>query len=146
MPCSTTTLYHLQRSLQLSPSATALLNIGDLSYADDVQTTGAYAQVNGVWQYNGNEGFTSRSYQPVWDAWLRFIQPLIATVSFTANPMRVAAACLTACLHIDMSCEWRDHWRMPSVCEHLLKSEGHNQVVNGFAGPPSADTRVKLSP
>ena len=31
--CSTTTLYHLQRSLQLSPSATALLNIGDLSYA-----------------------------------------------------------------------------------------------------------------
>ena len=31
--CSTTTLYHLQDSLKLSPSATALLNIGDLSYA-----------------------------------------------------------------------------------------------------------------
>ena len=33
LPCSTTTLYHLQDSLKLSPSATALLNIGDLSYA-----------------------------------------------------------------------------------------------------------------
>lgn len=81
VPCSTTTLYHLQRSLQLSPSATALLNTGDLSYADDAQTTGAYAQLNGVWQYNGNEGFTSRSYQPIWDAWARLIQPLVAYVS-----------------------------------------------------------------
>ena len=32
---STTTLYHLQQSLALSPSPTALLNIGDLSYAGE---------------------------------------------------------------------------------------------------------------
>ena len=31
--CSTTTLYHLLDSLALSPTGTALLNIGDLSYA-----------------------------------------------------------------------------------------------------------------
>ncbi|KAK9917889.1 hypothetical protein WJX75_009307 [Coccomyxa subellipsoidea] len=83
---STTTLYHLQRSLELSPSATALLNIGDLSYADDRDTNGKYFQTaDGVWIYNGNEGFTSKSFQPVWDAWLRFIQPLVATVPMLAT-------------------------------------------------------------
>ena len=34
--CSTTTLYHLQDSLRLSPTGTALLNFGDLSYAGEL--------------------------------------------------------------------------------------------------------------
>ena len=33
--CSTTTLYHLLDSLRESPTGTALLNFGDLSYAGE---------------------------------------------------------------------------------------------------------------
>ncbi|CAL5230081.1 g13538 [Coccomyxa viridis] len=82
---STTTLYHLLDSLRESPSGTALLNFGDLSYADDQSPDGTYGQTgvyptSAVWQYTGNEGTTSKTFQPVWDAWLRLIQPLIAQV------------------------------------------------------------------
>ena len=34
--CSTTTLYHLLDSLRESPTGTALLNFGDLSYAGEL--------------------------------------------------------------------------------------------------------------
>lgn len=58
----------------------------DTSAADDRDTNGKYFQTaDGVWIYNGNEGFTSKSFQPVWDAWLRFIQPLVATVPMLAT-------------------------------------------------------------
>ena len=36
--CSTTTLYHLLDSLRESPTGTALLNFGDLSYAGELAT------------------------------------------------------------------------------------------------------------
>lgn len=55
-------------------------------HSDDQDTNGKYLQsADGVWQYNGNEGFTSKSFQPVWDAWMRFIQPLVANVPMLAT-------------------------------------------------------------
>ena len=49
--CSTTTLYHLLDSLRESPSGTALLNFGDLSYAGKLAALTAgrhFLRVHGI--------------------------------------------------------------------------------------------------
>ncbi|KAK9830602.1 hypothetical protein WJX81_003718 [Elliptochloris bilobata] len=80
---SSTTMQHVQASATSLPGnskSTYLLNIGDMSYADTINPDGTYptlpANSTGPGTYyifTAGEGLNSATYQPLWDAWLRFL-------------------------------------------------------------------------
>ena len=51
-------------------------------YADTWYTNGTVLVPN-----TGLEGYISGTYQPVWDSWQRFIQPLVSNVSCLADSL-----------------------------------------------------------
>ena len=55
------------------------LALQDYCYADNWGANGTQTTTN-VSSADGFEGTGSDSYQPVWDAWMRFLQPLVSEV------------------------------------------------------------------
>ncbi|CAL5218603.1 g300 [Coccomyxa viridis] len=73
---SSTTLDHAVKSALQSTSPPCILYIADFCYADTWFPNGTVSSPNTAVEGNPNAG----SYQPVWDAWQRFVQPLVGQV------------------------------------------------------------------
>ena len=60
--------------------------------ADNVNANGTFGQLAGLpgqvpyYIFTAGEGVSSNTYQPVWDAWLRFLQPLLTQIPHLATP------------------------------------------------------------
>ncbi|CAK0736397.1 hypothetical protein CVIRNUC_000740 [Coccomyxa viridis] len=73
---SSSTLDHILKSAQQATSPPCVLYIADFSYADTWYPNGSVSAPNTAAEGSPNAG----SYQPVWDAWQRFVQPLVGQV------------------------------------------------------------------
>ncbi|KAK9826440.1 hypothetical protein WJX81_005915 [Elliptochloris bilobata] len=71
---SSSTLDHVLASAKNATSPVSVLFIGDYSYADTWYANGTESNPNTAVEGNPNAG----SWQPVWDAWQRFIEPLVS--------------------------------------------------------------------
>jgi hypothetical protein len=73
---SSSTLTHALATANASAGHSPVIYyVGDFVYADTWYANGS--ETNPV---SGNEGIKSASWQPVWDAWQRFVQPLVSNV------------------------------------------------------------------
>ncbi|CAK0783284.1 hypothetical protein CVIRNUC_006483 [Coccomyxa viridis] len=73
---SSTTLDHILNSAQQATSPPAVLYIADFSYADTWFPNGTVTNPNTAYEGSPNGG----TWQPVWDSWQRFVQPLVGKV------------------------------------------------------------------
>ncbi|KAK9915866.1 hypothetical protein WJX75_005427 [Coccomyxa subellipsoidea] len=78
---SSTTLDHIVQSALNSTSPPLVLYAADYSYADTWYPNGSVSSPNTAVEGSPNAG----TYQPVWDAWQRFIQPLVGQVPFVGS-------------------------------------------------------------
>ncbi|BDA44108.1 Purple acid phosphatase 15 [Coccomyxa sp. Obi] len=78
---SSTTLDHIVASALNSTNPPLVLYAADYSYADTWFPNGTVSIPNTAVEGNPNAG----TYQPVWDAWQRFIQPLVGQVPFIGS-------------------------------------------------------------
>ena len=65
--------------MQKAPATANDCGVQDFCYADGWLANGTESG-NLTASATGYEGKTSDTYQPVWDAWQRFIQPLVSEV------------------------------------------------------------------
>jgi len=73
---STVTRDHvLQSAYSASPGAVVVHYIADFSYADTWSSNGTVSLPT-----SGFEGIKSSTWQPVWDSWMRMIEPLVSHV------------------------------------------------------------------
>ncbi|KAK9854186.1 hypothetical protein WJX84_001590 [Apatococcus fuscideae] len=72
---SSSTLDHVLQSVASSPSPPYINYIADFVYADCWYVNGTVSIPT-----QGFEGALSSTWQPVWDSWQRFIQPLVSNV------------------------------------------------------------------
>jgi hypothetical protein len=78
---SSATLQHILYSNAQSSSPAVVFYIGDFCYADTWYPNGTKTNVAGnvaPHTASGEEGAGSSTYQPVWDEWLRLIEPLLS--------------------------------------------------------------------
>lgn len=130
---SSVTLQHILLSAANTTTAPAVLYIADFCYADTWYTNGTVLVPN-----TGLEGAISGTYQPVWDSWQRFIQPLVSNV-----PM---LAC-TGNHEIEAQSDGSDsmfksvqaRWKMPSNASNSPSYFFHSQAI----GPAHV---INLSP
>lgn len=73
---STTTLTHILTSVANVSGKAVVQYIGDFCYADTWFPNGTVTSPNTAYEGVPNSG----TWQPVWDAWQRFIQPLVSQV------------------------------------------------------------------
>ncbi|KAL3151843.1 hypothetical protein ABBQ38_012808 [Trebouxia sp. C0009 RCD-2024] len=76
---SSVTLQHLLLSAANTTTPPVVLYIADFCYADTWFTNGTVLVPN-----TGLEGHIAGTYQPVWDSWQRFIEPLVSNVPMLA--------------------------------------------------------------
>ncbi|KAK9824390.1 hypothetical protein WJX72_009944 [[Myrmecia] bisecta] len=72
---ASSTLDHIIATTANSSSPPMIFYIADFVYADTWHANGTVSNPN-----TGFEGLTSQTWQPVWDTWQRFIQPLVSHV------------------------------------------------------------------
>ncbi|KAK9797409.1 hypothetical protein WJX73_007209 [Symbiochloris irregularis] len=76
---SSSTLDHVIESLSNTANPPAIFYIADFCYADTWLANGT-ATATATQSADGFEGPQSDTWQPVWDAWMRFIEPLVSKV------------------------------------------------------------------
>ncbi|DBA94256.1 TPA: hypothetical protein ACH3X1_001874 [Trebouxia sp. C0004] len=130
---SSVTLQHILQSAANTTTAPAVLYIADFCYADTWYTNGSVLVPNA-----GLEGAISGTYQPVWDAWQRFIQPLVSSVPMlacTGNHEIEAQSDASDSMFKSVQARWK----MPSNASNSPSYFFHSQAV----GPAHV---INLSP
>ncbi|KAK9812080.1 hypothetical protein WJX73_004456 [Symbiochloris irregularis] len=82
---TSSTLEHVLESQLNTPNPPIIFLVGDYAYADGWEANGTETATNQK-SANGLEGKESSTWQPVWDAFMRFLEPLVAKVPLIGVP------------------------------------------------------------